>query len=92
MANIISISVSDEDLALLKDYNLSPSGLFKQKMQEVRQNALNFQKDSKETLQRLEKQADRIARLYDFLEEKGLSDEFISKDGVDNGVNKLGSR
>jgi len=90
MANIISISLSDEDLALLKDYELSPSGLFKQKMKEIRDNALNYGKDKQELQTKITKQANRIQRLYSFLEDKGLIDEFIAKDGVDNGVNKLG--
>jgi hypothetical protein len=42
MTKIISISVSDADKVLIDDMELSPSGLFKQKMQEIRDNSFNY--------------------------------------------------
>lgn len=42
MTKIISISITDDDKALIDDMELSPSGLFKQKMQEIRDNSFNY--------------------------------------------------
>ena len=42
MTKIISISLTDADKALIDDMELSPSGLFKQKIQEVRDSSINY--------------------------------------------------
>lgn len=42
MTKIISISMTDADWLLINDMELSPSGLFKQKMQEIRDNSINY--------------------------------------------------
>ena len=42
MTRIISISMTDADKLLIDDMELSPSGLFKQKIQEVRDNSFNY--------------------------------------------------
>ena len=39
---VISISVSEADKMLIDDMELSPSGLFKQKIQEIRDNSFNY--------------------------------------------------
>jgi len=43
MTKIISISVSDYDKLLIDTMELSPSGLFKQKCQEIRDNSRNYE-------------------------------------------------
>jgi len=42
MTKIISISVSDEHKKLLDDMELSPSGLFKQRMEQIKEDSFNY--------------------------------------------------
>jgi len=77
MAKIISISLSEEDKKLLDVMQLSPSGLMKQKLFEVRENASNYQKLISEKDQAIERLLKLNRKLLEFVESKNLSDEFI---------------
>ncbi len=55
MTKIRSISVSDEEDAFIELLNLSPSGIFKQRLAEIKQNSDNFAKQVLEFEQKIKK-------------------------------------
>ncbi len=76
MVRILSVSVSEEDKVMLDDMELSPSGLLKQKLGEVRQNSLNFKNRVLDLEQNIAKLQELSKQAYAFIERHGLSDEY----------------
>lgn len=76
MVKVISISLSDADKKLLDDMELSPSGLFKQKMQDVRENSYNFETRIKILEGNILNLQNRIRLMYEYLEKKDLFKDF----------------
>lgn len=89
MAQIIkSISISREEDEFLTKNNISPSKLIQNKVREM----INFQLEkaqSPELLKKIQRLAETIQKQADFINEKGLLDEFIEID--DDGIKKISS-
>lgn len=82
MVKQLCISVSDEHKLLIDDMGFSPSGLFKQRMEQVKQESENYNAKIDILKASIEKSNARVTKLYDFLDKKGLLEEFNKEDGI----------
>lgn len=80
-AKIISISLTAQEKEWLDDMDISPTALMKQKISEMMTSSLVQRKRIKELEEKVENFVKRIEDVYSFLEEKGLSDEYLSRNG-----------
>ena len=84
----LCVSVDENEKVFLDQYNLSPSALLKSKIQELKCNFDQFAaKELKKANNKLQNFAAQYEKLREFVEEKGLINEFL---GVDEG--KCGSK
>jgi len=77
MTKKLCISVTDDEDAFLKSMDLSPTGLLKQRIAEVKQNSLNYQK-------KLQNAIDTMQEKIDYLEtvNKELKLKIEVRDGI----------
>lgn len=72
MTKIISISVSDADKEFLELMELSPSGLFKQKVAEVREISFNYNEKLKVRENAIMRLNEEISKLNAIIEKHGI--------------------
>lgn len=80
-AKIISISLTAQEKEWLDDMEISPTALMKQKITEMMTSSIAQRKRIKELEEKIENFVKRIDGLYSFLEEKGLTDEYLNRNG-----------
>jgi len=79
VTNITTISVKPEDSEFLEQYNLKASELLRGKIAEIRGYLQGINKEVQEEQQRkIKNLMDNLQRYRDFLESKGLIDEFLN--------------
>lgn len=77
MTKIISISLTDEEKQFLEDMELSPTALLKNKIQELQGGLMGARKRVAELEASIEKHSAYKQNLADFINKKGLMDEFL---------------
>lgn len=75
MTKIISISLADGDKEFLELMELSPSGLMKQKIDDVKKNSINYQNKIAIYEQTILKLRKLLEEYSNFLDSKGLLSE-----------------
>jgi hypothetical protein len=78
MAVVKSVSLSQEEAAFLVDNDISPSGLLQQAIKDV-QTRLNSTDPSVSTEKKLEIAQRKITLAYDFINKKGLFNDFLEE-------------
>jgi hypothetical protein len=79
---IISVSVTEEELEFLKKFSLSPTFLLKEKLREEMIRKGMEDQDTVKLLQgKIERLAGHIEKYSNFLNEKGLLEEFSQNGG-----------
>ena len=78
MAVIKSVSLSQEEAAWLVEQDISPSGLLKQAIQEARKR-LESEDPQVSSLKKLEIAQRRLTLAYDFINKRGLFNDFLEE-------------
>lgn len=77
-AKIISISLTGQEKEWLDDMELSPTALMKQKISEMMTSSLVQRKRVKELEDTIERLTKRIESLSNYINKKGLYDEYLA--------------
>lgn len=79
MSIITTISLKEEDKAILEEYNLSPSDLIREKVQDIRLMAKKLLLDNlTQAREALAKALKREQQLREFIEAENLMDKFLN--------------
>lgn len=77
MTKITTISLSSEDVALIEQYDLSPTALIKEKLAQFKEVDTFAAAKLRELNEKIKRLAATIQGYADFVESKGLLDEFL---------------
>lgn len=78
-SKITTVSLNSDDIEIIEKYNLSPTALIKERIAEFREAFINSMKHEQELQQKITRILETMGKYRDFLERKGLLDEFLKE-------------